>query len=164
MMPQLDAAFFPSQLLWLFIAFLALYMYLKYKALPKIEGVMSRRLSAIESDIKLAQELESKIVSLQEQCASEALKTNEQVSEIHNKMMLKCGADKKERLDAINQRFVAEQKKHTADILLAQKVAAEETPKTIIDYASFIISKTTGIKPKIEDLEVCYTQMHERKA
>lgn len=158
-MPQLDVAFFPSQLLWLFIAFLALYLYIKCGALPKIESVILRRTSAIAADLKLAQELERQAVLLQEQCIDESLKTNAQIADIHHQAMLRFSLNKQERLDNVNQRFLEAQQKQMSDIFAAQKIADQEMPNAVVMYAGFVINKITGIQTKVEDLAQCYQEL-----
>jgi F-type H+-transporting ATPase subunit b len=153
-MPQLNVTLFPSQILWLLLAFLTLYLYLKHIALPKVEGVIKRRGVIIESDVMKTAALKDEAALLQQQCINESLKTSEQVEEIHNQIMLRVAADKKERLENIHQRFLLEQHKQNTDILEAQKIAATEMPQAVVEYASFIITKITGIKPKVEDLRL----------
>ncbi len=54
-MPQLDVSTFPSQILWLLIAFFLLYRLLAKSALPSIETVLEKRKSRIERDLVAAE-------------------------------------------------------------------------------------------------------------
>ncbi len=56
-MPQLDFATWPSQIIWLVIAFGILYLVISKLALPKIGGVIELRQNRIASDLDEAQRL-----------------------------------------------------------------------------------------------------------
>lgn len=54
-MPQLDPTWFASQLFWLFVAFVTLYVLLARFLLPPIMEVMERRAATLTSDMEGAQ-------------------------------------------------------------------------------------------------------------
>lgn len=56
-LPQLDFASFPSQIFWLIVTLVALYLIFVNVALPKIGGVIEERHDAIEDDLDRAAEL-----------------------------------------------------------------------------------------------------------
>jgi len=58
-MPQLDPTFFASQLFWLAITFVALYVVLSRFILPPLQEIIARRLQTVEGDISLAQSLKT---------------------------------------------------------------------------------------------------------
>lgn len=53
-MPQLDATTYPSQILWLVLAFVALYWLLKNKALPRVADILETRQDKIAQDVDRA--------------------------------------------------------------------------------------------------------------
>lgn len=53
-LPQLDPTFFPSQLLWLSIFFVVLYLLLSWALLPKLSGVIKAREDKVRGDIDAA--------------------------------------------------------------------------------------------------------------
>ncbi|MCD6035613.1 MAG: atpF2 [Rickettsiales bacterium] len=53
-MPQLDPAFFASQLFWLAVMFATLYLYLARIGLPKVRTVLQDRESRIANDLEKA--------------------------------------------------------------------------------------------------------------
>lgn len=58
-MPQFDPAFFPTQIFWLAVAFLALYYVMVRYALPRVSEVLETRRSYIEHDLEAAERLKS---------------------------------------------------------------------------------------------------------
>ena len=59
-LPQLDFASFPSQIFWLIVTLVALYLIFVNVALPKIGGVIEERRDAIADDLDRAAELRRK--------------------------------------------------------------------------------------------------------
>lgn len=58
-MPQLDPTFYASQLFWLAITFIALYVVMSRFVLPPLLDIIARRQQTVEGDISLAQSLKS---------------------------------------------------------------------------------------------------------
>ncbi len=56
-MPQLDPTWFVSQLFWLLVAFVALYVMLSRFALPPLMEIMARRQQTVTSDLDRAQQM-----------------------------------------------------------------------------------------------------------
>ncbi len=58
-MPQLDPTWFASQLFWLFVTFIVLYVVLSKIILPPLMGVMAQRKHTVDSDLSTAQGLKT---------------------------------------------------------------------------------------------------------
>ena len=58
--PPFDASTFPSQLLWLFVAFGVLYWYMAKRALPQIGAVIEKRRARIARDLDDATTMQQK--------------------------------------------------------------------------------------------------------
>ena len=58
-MPQLDPTWFASQLFWLAVAFVMLYVILSRFILPPLTGIMLARRQTVENDISKAQTLKT---------------------------------------------------------------------------------------------------------
>lgn len=56
-LPQMDPTWFPSQIFWLAVTFLCLYVIFSRKILPEISGTLEMRREQIQSDLDSAQEL-----------------------------------------------------------------------------------------------------------
>ena len=78
-MPQLNPEFFASQLFWLVISFVFLFIFLWRISLPRIGTVLAKRESKINDDLKVAKQLQAEAEEIQtkinkelEQARSEA--------------------------------------------------------------------------------------------
>jgi len=58
-MPQLDLSTFPSQIFWLAVFFVVLYVLMKRLALPKIEKIIEERRARVEGDLDKAGQMKS---------------------------------------------------------------------------------------------------------
>ena len=58
-MPQLDLTKFPTQLIWLAICFVALYVILNWVAIPRIVAVIDERQRRIDADLEKAAALKA---------------------------------------------------------------------------------------------------------
>ena len=74
-MPQLDPTWFPSQIFWLAVSFVALYAIVSLVITPRVGGVLKTRAQAIDEAIALAEDLKKKAASTKgnfEQVSAEA--------------------------------------------------------------------------------------------
>ncbi|MEC9022228.1 MAG: hypothetical protein VX597_01325 [Pseudomonadota bacterium] len=63
-MPQLDFATFPTQIFWLCITFLVLYLVMWKVVIPRISGVLQERQSRVENDLERAEQLQLEATSV----------------------------------------------------------------------------------------------------
>lgn len=58
-MPQLDISTFPSQLFWLAVIFVVLYLLMARLALPRVGAMIAQRKARIEADLERAQQMKA---------------------------------------------------------------------------------------------------------
>jgi F-type H+-transporting ATPase subunit b len=63
-MPQLNPAFFGTQLFWLAVSFIVLYLLMWKLAMPQIAGVLKQRADKIQGDLDTAQKLKEETKSV----------------------------------------------------------------------------------------------------
>jgi len=64
-MPQLDVATFPSQIFWILLGFLAIYMFVSKVVTPSIEETFENRVAHIDSLVDTANQLKSEAKKLE---------------------------------------------------------------------------------------------------
>ena len=66
-LPQFDLTSFPSQIFWLFVAFVILYVYFSKKALPDVSSILDRRREYINAELNTAETKRKEAEKLQSQ-------------------------------------------------------------------------------------------------
>jgi len=113
-MPQFDPTSFPSQLIWLAITFIALYLVMAYGGLPRLGGIIEQRRARIAGDLDKAQRMKAEaeaVIAAYEKTLAEA--------------RAKAQAVLRETVNQLNGEIAAQQKK-LADQLRVESEAAEK--------------------------------------
>lgn len=126
-MPQLDPSVFPTQLFWLALTFVALYLILSKVALPRVTEVRESRRGRIEADLERAEalkaEAESALADYEKTVAEAAAKAQESVrsaaremSENAEKQREALAAKLNEQMEAAEQRIGEEKARAISEI------------------------------------------------
>lgn len=67
-MPQLNPAFFVTQIFWLAVVFLLLYVFVIRSFFPRMSSLMNERQTRIEADVNSAETLAEKHAEVSEKC------------------------------------------------------------------------------------------------
>lgn len=128
-MPQLDATTYASQVFWLVIAFVVLFLLLKNKALPRVADILETRQDKIAADLDRAAALQRE--------AEEAMQE-------HQRMIAEAQAKAQAQLAAARERLKAEQAAREAELegkLQQQLADAEARIQSSRDEALAAIEK-----------------------
>jgi F-type H+-transporting ATPase subunit b len=143
-MPQLEQTeFFLSQLFWLVILFVTLFLVLTYFTLPKIRAFLNKRDSFVKEHLSKQDALLKKAELLIEEYEVKISEANTEANKIienaRNNALIES-----EELIKIAENRIQEQIKITEEkVLKEKKLALEELDKEIKDSASMFISKIT---------------------
>ncbi len=155
-MPQLDPSTFTSQLFWLVVTFVVLYIIVVRKALPRISEVLEARQAKIDDDLQVAsnrKEEAAKVLAeyeemlaashakahellraAQEEMAAEAARQNEamgaRLAEQASAAEKRIAGAKTEALDHLSE-VVAEVAAAATTKLIGQEVAADRVKKAV---------------------------------
>lgn len=133
--PPFDPSTFPSQLFWLAIVFIALYVLMAKKVIPQIGGILEARAAKIAGELveaeKAKAETDTAIASYEASLAAARNKANAIAHETRSKVA--------HEIDA---------RRHAAEAQLAAKLADTEqhiadVKKIALDHVSTIATETT---------------------
>ncbi len=158
-MPQLDLAFFPSQILWLIVSFMVLYLFSKHLILPKIENIISMRFLKINEDLKEASKLRDEAMVLQQKLDQKEQDTHDLLIKMQAEITTKFAEDKTEQITKLHQEASNLITKATQEINQAMQESREDIGHYAVGHAQTIISNITGIATKIEDLNKIYKEV-----
>lgn len=161
-MPQLDFAYFPSQIIWLLFSFAALYFFLKHLIIPKIENIITNRLIMIEKDTKDAAKLRDEAILLQEELAKKEQETHDRLAKMQADIITTFATEKEKHIKSISKNSTDSITKAIQEIDLAVKEAHKEIDSYITSHARSLITATTGLDPSIDDLYQSYKKMSKQ--
>jgi F-type H+-transporting ATPase subunit b len=145
--PPFDAQSFPSQLFWLVLIFVALYLLMSKLALPRMGSILEARRRHIEDDLAEAQRLklesDAAIAAYETALAEARARAQTLASETQAKAAAAAAARRKEIEAGLNAR-VAEAETAVA----ATRSAAMTNVRGIAsDAAAAIVERLTGVAP-----------------
>jgi F-type H+-transporting ATPase subunit b len=144
-MPQLDVTTWPPQLIWLAIAFLALFFIMRFVALPRVGGVIESRRKRVNDDLEAAQrfkvESERVIAEYEAKLAEARAKGTALAQETRDKLARESERERA-KLEAEIAEKIGNAEKTIADLKLK---AMAEIEKVAADIAAEIVSELAGI-------------------
>lgn len=143
-MPQLDTATFSSQLFWLGVCFVALYLILAYVLMPRITEILENRDSIREKNINMASAYREEAEGLLREYESLLAQTRQEAHEKYQEVVAATAfgiAEKKKKMfEKFQERLhVAEQ-----DLYRARVEASSEMQTVVQEIADDILRKLTG--------------------
>lgn len=142
-MPQLDYTSFPSQLFWLIVAFLLLYIVLKKAALPGVREVLQLRQDRIANDLdkaetaqKEAERVKATYTDSLDKARQKAIALiSEASSHIQKEIAVRNGeleADLVKRLDAAETQIAHLRAEATAEMVPVTEAVSQHIIETLI--------------------------------
>jgi len=147
-MPQLDTTAWPPQLIWLAIAFIGLYLIMRFAALPRVGGAIESRAKRVADDLDAAQrfktETERAIADYEAALAAARARGSGIAQEARNRLNEETAKERaKVEAEIKLQTAKAEQ-----TITELKKKAMGEVEKVAADVAAEIVAELAGIDVK----------------
>lgn len=105
-MPQLDPSTFPTQLFWLVVSFVVLYLLMWRVALPRISDVLQERQERIDDDLQKAEQLRADAQQVLETYERSIADGRNRAQAIVREAAEKLAAETAERNAALGERIV----------------------------------------------------------
>jgi F-type H+-transporting ATPase subunit b len=143
-MPQLDVSTFVSQLFWLLLTFVPLYLVLWKVALPRVAEVLENRQNRIEHDLeraeKLKQEAEAALAAYEGELAEARGRAQAALREAQQQ----AAAEAQTRHDKLTERLAGELDAAEARIDAARREAAAGIRDVAVELAAAAAEKLAG--------------------
>jgi len=148
-MPQLDIGTYAPQLIWLAIVFIALYLVMSWKVLPRIGTVLGER---IEGDLSDAEQFkknaEKAFADYEEKLAEARAKAQEIVKASQDKARAEIEA----RQSELSADLAKKGEESAAQIEKAKTEALSHIREVASDAAGAIVERLIGTEPKSDDI------------
>lgn len=161
-LPQLDPATYPSQIFWLVIMFVVLYIVFSRRVLPMISGTLENRREHIESDFTSAEKLQkeaSAVHDAYEKILHDArLKADALYAEIEDSIQAKSAKEVK----AFHERMDRETKLTEARLEKTQKDIRAEMDGIVAEVARQAAEKIIGVSADIAQIKSMIKDLNEK--
>jgi F-type H+-transporting ATPase subunit b len=147
-LPQLDASLFPEQLFWLVISFVALYLLMKFVALPGVERAQDKRKKVIADALaaaKAANEQAKAMAAEAEKALADArARAQATVSAIKTEAAQKAAEQQAAQNKQLSQRL----REAEAAIAATRDAALKDIEGVASGLAAAIVESVSGMKAK----------------
>jgi F-type H+-transporting ATPase subunit b len=151
--PPFQGETFPSQIFWLVLCFVALYVLLSRVALPRLGKVIEVRSAKIEGDLETANrmknESEAAQASYEKALADARAKAQALASESQAKAAAEAEAQRKQLEAGLKTKLDAAE----AQIASTKKAAMSNVRGIAVDTAGLIVEQLTGKAPAKQSVE-----------
>ena len=145
-MPQFDPAVWPTQLFWLAVSFVVLYLLMARVALPRISTILEEREFRINDSLRraesLKQDAEAAVAAYEKLMADARAKAQEQVHSVRER----AARDAAVRHAELNDRLSAEVAAAETRIAGARDEAIGELRGLAVDVAGAAVERLVGEK------------------
>lgn len=146
-LPQFDVTTFASQIFWLLIMSVILYVFFAKKALPSLSKIMDERKNLIQSDLNIADSLSSDIDKTRKsyEDAMQAAQEDSRAEILNAETEMRTEAEKQSN----------EFKNHSANEILNLEKRAEKAKETVMaDLEQSINDLTSQIVKQLTDIDI----------
>ena len=160
--PPFDVQTFASQLFWLFLCFIVLYVLMAKVALPRVQAILEGRQRRIEDDLSEAQRAKA--------ASDEALATHEKAlaeargraqtlaNEARDRAVAAGEARRRDLEEKLNERIAGAER----SIAAGRSAAMGHVRSIAGEAAGAIVERLTGVKPAIREIEDAVTATLKR--
>jgi F-type H+-transporting ATPase subunit b len=145
--PPFNTETFPSQLLWLVVSFIALYIIIARLAIPRIGGIVDARTARIDGDIgeanRLKQQSDVALASYEKSLADARARAQQLAGEMRDKL----NAEAEQARTALEAKLNAKLSEAEKTIDATKSAAMANVRGIAIETAAAIVQRLTGTAP-----------------
>lgn len=163
-LPQLDFTTYSSQIFWMFVFFIVLYVFFSKKTLPEIAGTVETRRDKIEGDLDTAQDLKGQAEKVQGEYEAALQEAREKASKTFKAAEEQIKAESNARLDSFKGR--AQKLTQDTEVALqkAKNAALDDTQSVAAEIASIAAEKIVGIPTDIKQAQTLVKNIGRKAA
>ena len=145
--PPFDKTTFASQLVWLAITFVILYLLISRVAIPRIGGILAARTQRIEGDFAAAQRMKEKSEAALAAYEKSLTEARNRAHAIGTEIRDKLHAEGEERRKAIEAKLNAQLAEAEQTIATTKTAAMANVRSIAVDAAAAIVERLIGTVP-----------------
>lgn len=148
-LPQLDPTWFASQIFWLVLMFVGLYIFFSRSILPAISNTLENRHEHIQGDLDSAQRLKEEAEQVQQSYEAALEEAKSKATELYRDVENDIDKKSEEQQAELRERLQKETELSEARIQKTKKEAMKDMDKIAAEIASEAAKKIVGISTDI---------------
>ena len=163
-LPQLDPSTYPSQIFWLIVAFILLYMFFSSKTLPEMSTVMENRKDRISNDLNTAEQLKNDIEAAQKNYEASLTGARDKAAKTLADTNAKIAEKAAKENDAFRETADKEIAALEKEITKAKKDAMNDMNAIVAEVSQEAAEKIVGLKLDIKKAQTVVKALNQKKA
>ena len=161
-MPQLNPEFFASQLFWLVITFVFLFIFLWRISLPRINSVQTKRENKINEDIKKAKQLQAEAEDIQEQINKQLDQAKSDSAELIKSAFIKLHDESSKKLEELDKNLSTKIDATYEIIEKNKNESMSQIYEQINDITKLMISKISNVKVNEGEIKMAVEKIRQK--
>ena len=161
-MPQLNPEFFASQLFWLVITFVFLFIFLWRVSLPRINSVQTKRANKIKEDIKKAKQLQAEAEDIQAQINKQLDQAKSDSAELIKSAFIKLQDESSKKLEDLDKNLSTKIDATYETIEKNKSESMSQIYEQINDITKLMISKISNIQVNDEEIKMAVEKIRQK--
>ena len=161
-MPQLNPEFFASQLFWLVITFVFLFIFLWRISLPRINSVQTKRENKIKEDIKKAKQLQAEAEDIQEQINKQLDQAKSDSAELIKSAFIKLQDESSKKLEELDKNLSTKIDATYETIEKNKSESMSQIYEQINDITKLMISKISNIQVNEGEIKMAVEKIRQK--
>jgi len=161
-MPQLNPEFFASQLFWLAITFVFLFIFLWRISLPRINSVQTKRENKIKEDIKKAKQLQAEAEDIQEQINKQLDQAKSDSAELIKSAFIKLQEESSKKLEELDKNLSTKIDATYETIEKNKSESMSQIYEQINDITKLMISKISNVKVNEGEIKMAVEKIRQK--
>ncbi len=160
-MPQLDPSFFSTQLFWLLLTLVPLYLILRRAVLPRIGEVLEARQRHIDTDLEKATRLREEAEAVLADYEKALAEARARAAEAVKQAGIEMAAASARRHEAFGKELAASAQAAEGRIAKAKEEALAQVSTVAKEAAAAVALKLIGARPAGEEVEIAVKEAME---
>ena len=152
-MPQLEITTYPSQIFWLVVSFLILYLIMSKIIIPKISSVIKNRESEIKNNIHISEQMYKDTEIINNEYEEIKKKIEEEARGIINFLKEKTNKKITKNNELLKKRLEQKLEKNEQEIINKKKKALKEINKISLNLSEEILKKLSNENREIKKIK-----------
>lgn len=161
-LPQLDPTWFASQIFWLVITFVFLYIYFSRTVLPSLSSTLENRQDLIQSDLDTAQDLKNEAEEVQASYEKILEEARIKASNLHIEIEQSISEKSAKEYNEFQDRMMKELQLSEVRISKSTKEAMDDMTSIVAEIASDAAEKIVGVSTDIKKVKTVVEDLNSK--